>query len=106
MGPEVRGSGSMLATLAHGLPQLMLPAGADQFGNAEVCRAAGLALVLLPDQVTEAALTAELLALLGETPCRRRAEEVAAEIAHMPSAAEAAAAVVEWAQTRDIVVPA
>jgi UDP:flavonoid glycosyltransferase YjiC (YdhE family) len=45
------GSGTMLSTLAHGLPHLMIPQGADQYVNAEVCLTAGVAHRLLPDEV-------------------------------------------------------
>lgn len=78
------GSGAMLAALAHGLPQLMLPAGADQFGNAGVCRDAGVARVLMPGQVTTAAVAQELVALLDQGELRRRAGDLAVEIARMP----------------------
>src|SRR5262249_48125850 len=40
------GSGSVMGALAHGLPQLLLPMGADQPLNAERCLALGLALSL------------------------------------------------------------
>jgi UDP:flavonoid glycosyltransferase YjiC (YdhE family) len=45
------GSGTMLSTLSHGLPHLMIPQGADQYVNAEVCLKAGVAHRLLPDEV-------------------------------------------------------
>ena len=37
------GSGSTLGALAHGLPMLLLPHGADQFENAQACAALGVA---------------------------------------------------------------
>ena len=46
------GSGTLLAALASGIPQLLLPKGADQFFNADVVERAGLAPVLEPAQVT------------------------------------------------------
>ena len=46
------GSGSMLAALAHGLPLVLLPAGADQFENAGACSRAGAAIELRPPSVT------------------------------------------------------
>ncbi len=42
------GSGSTLAALAHGLPLVLVPAGADQFDNAAACVAAGAAIELQP----------------------------------------------------------
>ena len=44
--------GIMFGALANGLPQLLLPQGADQFANADACRDAGVALTLAPDEVT------------------------------------------------------
>ncbi len=60
------GSGTVLATLAHGLPQLCLPQGADQFLNA-------------------------VERLLVEDSFRRSATSVAASIEAMPSADDVAA---------------
>ena len=80
------GSGSTLGALAHGLPQLLLPQGADQFENASACQSAGAARVLMPDQLTPAAVRAEVVALLGAISYVERAREIAAEIAAMPSA--------------------
>src|SRR5207244_2863517 len=48
------GSGTMLATLALGLPQLCLPQGADQFLNAAAVAGAGAALVIRPEEVDAA----------------------------------------------------
>src|SRR5947209_2445078 len=45
------GSGTMLAALAHALPMVMLPQGANQFWNADRCAALGAAVRLLPDEV-------------------------------------------------------
>jgi UDP:flavonoid glycosyltransferase YjiC (YdhE family) len=50
------GSGTMLSTLAHGLPHLMIPQGADQYVNAAVCLKAGVAHRLLPDEVAPRAV--------------------------------------------------
>jgi len=88
------GSGSMLAALAHGMPNLLLPRGADQFENAEACRAAGAARVLMPDEVTVDAVRAETIVLLDEPSYRERAQAIADEIAAMPSPAEVASLLV------------
>ncbi len=84
------GSGSMLAALAHGLPQLLLPQGADQFENANACRAADAARMLMPAQLTADAVRAELVILLEDPSYSERAREIASEIAAMPSAADVA----------------
>ena len=88
------GSGSMLAALAHGLPQLLLPQGADQFDNAKACRAAGAARVLMPGELAVDAVRAEITALLDTVSYRDRAQAIAGEIAAMPSPAEVASLLV------------
>ena len=93
------GSGTTLGALAHGLPMLLVPKGADQFDNAVRCEEAGAAIVLTPDEVTADAVRDALLCLLDEPSFRSSAERVAAEIAAMPAPSEAAARVVELVQT-------
>lgn len=88
------GSGTTLGALAAGVPQLMLPQGADQFTNAQAVTAARAGLHLLPGEVTAVAVaerTRELLTYKGKN------SEIAAEIARMPSAAEVAARLPELA---------
>ncbi len=82
------GSGSTLAALAHGVPMLVVPRGADQFDNAGRCASLGVGLVLLPDELTPEAARSAVVTLLAEGSYRERARRVAAEIAAMPSAAE------------------
>ncbi len=50
------GSGTVLAALAHGLPLLCLPRGADQFANASNVARAGAGVSLLGDEATDEAL--------------------------------------------------
>ena len=52
------GAGIMFGTLAHGLPQLILPQGADQFMNAAACQNARVALALTPDELSAEAVAA------------------------------------------------
>lgn len=80
------GSGSTLAALAHGLPMLLVPQGADQFDNAAGCISAGVALRLLPEELTPVGVRSAVVSLLEEGSFRERAAEVAAEIAAMPAA--------------------
>jgi UDP:flavonoid glycosyltransferase YjiC (YdhE family) len=86
------GSGSTLGALAHGLPLLLLPEGADQFENAFACAEAGAAIVLLPDEVTAPSLREALRRLLAEPQFAEAAARIAAEIAALPGPQEAAAA--------------
>lgn len=78
------GSGSTLAALAHGLPILFVPQGADQFENAAQVQALGAGLRLVPDELTVPAARSALESLLSDASYRARAQQVAAEIAAMP----------------------
>jgi UDP:flavonoid glycosyltransferase YjiC (YdhE family) len=82
------GSGTMLGALTNGLPHLMLPQGADQFGNAAAVTGIGAGRQLLPGDLTSDAVTEQARALLSDDTAQVRAYEVAREIAGMPSAQE------------------
>lgn len=80
------GAGAMLGALAHGLPQLLLPQGGDQFANARACERAGVALVLSAEQLSSASVGDAVRRLLTENSFTLAAKAVQAEIAAMPSA--------------------
>ncbi len=81
------GSGTTLGALVHGVPQVLLPKGADQFLNADKMATAGLAEVLTPAAVTpEAVATLARAALQGSD--RPALDEVRDEIAAMPHPSE------------------
>ncbi len=90
------GSGTTLGALAHGLPLVLVPQGADQFDNAARCVAAGTAVVLRPDELTPNAVRAALRRVLDEPSYALAAQALAAEIAAMPTPAETARAVEEY----------
>lgn len=77
------GSGTMLTALAAGTPQVIVPIAADQPDNAEQCRAAGVARVLALDDAGAPAVKAAIETVLREPSYRRRAREVADEVAAM-----------------------
>jgi UDP:flavonoid glycosyltransferase YjiC (YdhE family) len=80
------GAGILLGALAHGLPQVLLPQGADQFLNAEAVERVGAGTALSgPDQTADAIRTAAGR-LLGDPSATVAAAGVAAEITAMPSA--------------------
>lgn len=79
------GSGTTLAALAHGLPLLLLPQGANQFANAERGAEFGAGIRLLPGEVGPAAVRTAVRALFEEPGYRQRAQDVAAEIERMPA---------------------
>lgn len=85
------GTGTTLAALTAGLPLVLVPQGADQFDNARACEIAGVARVLMPGQVTAAAVGNSVRAVLApDSSERAAAEALAAEIGLMPSAANVA----------------
>ena len=78
------GSGTILAALVNGVPQVLTPKGADQFLNGDLIAKAGLAEVLLPGEATaDAVATAAKRALIE--PNRSRIDAARDEIAAMPS---------------------
>ncbi|MGW4060233.1 glycosyltransferase [Amycolatopsis sp. NPDC004747] len=81
------GSGTTLGALAAGVPQLVLPQGADQFANAEALLAAGAAVRLLPGELSADAVAEQAR---KASSCRAAARAIAGEIAAMPSPAEVA----------------
>jgi UDP:flavonoid glycosyltransferase YjiC (YdhE family) len=81
------GSGTTLGALAAGVPQLVLPQGADQFANAEALVAAGAALRLLPAELSVEAIAEQAR---KASSCRDAARAIAEEIAAMPSPDEVA----------------
>lgn len=89
------GSGSTLGALAHGLPLVALPHLADQFDNAAAVERAGAARVLLPEEITEAAVRTTVEGVLANDAYRTAARRIADEIAAMPSAAEVAQQIAE-----------
>ena len=84
------GSGTFLAALAHGLPQLAIPQNADQFFNAHAGAKAGVAREIAPGEVTAARVRAELERVLGDPSIAEAARRMAREIAAMPGPDEVA----------------
>ncbi|ANZ40979.1 hypothetical protein BBK82_38350 [Lentzea guizhouensis] len=81
------GTGTVLGTLAAGLPQLVLPQGADQFVNADALTEAGAGAKLVGPEVTAEAITEQARHLLDDPATRQVAAKVAGEIAEMPDPA-------------------
>ncbi len=82
------GAGVMFGALAHGLPQLILPQGADQPLNAAACQAAGAGLALEPGAVSSEAVAASAERLMAEPAFADAARGIRAEIDAMPRAAD------------------
>jgi MGT family glycosyltransferase len=79
-----QGGTAILPILAHGLPILVLPQGANQFHNADACVAAGVGRRLLPGEVTPEAVGREVQALLDQPAYGENARRIAREIEAMP----------------------
>jgi UDP:flavonoid glycosyltransferase YjiC (YdhE family) len=87
------GAGTTLTALDAGLPQLVLPQGADQFLNAEAVEKAGAGAAVAPGD-----LDADRLAgLLADTAARAAAEAIAKGMAGQPTPAEVVPALIALA---------
>jgi UDP:flavonoid glycosyltransferase YjiC (YdhE family) len=79
------GSGSVLGALAHGLPAVLLPIGADQPATAARAADLGTALVLDPVTATPGEIRDAVAEVLGDPSYARAAGNVAEEIRAMPA---------------------
>jgi UDP:flavonoid glycosyltransferase YjiC (YdhE family) len=84
------GAGTTLAALAHRLPLVLLPQGADQFPTAAACRAAGVAEVVTPDRFDAETVRNAVSEVLGGGSHLLAALRMGDEIAAMPSAEKVA----------------
>ena len=83
------GSGTVLGALAHGVPLLVVPQGADQWNNAEQIVTVGAGQRLLRDELSDMTVRDCVMALLSEPSYRQVAANIKQEILAMPSATEA-----------------
>jgi UDP:flavonoid glycosyltransferase YjiC (YdhE family) len=85
------GSGTFLAALAAGVPQVLLPQAADQFLNAQAGEEGGVAIAVPRAEVSVARVRDALERVIGDNAFRLAAERVRAEISAMPAPAAVAA---------------
>ena len=78
------GSGSLMGTLAHGLPSVLLPMGADQPYNARRCLDLGTARILDPVTVTPDDVRTAVAAVLADRSYHRAAGRIRDEIRALP----------------------
>jgi UDP:flavonoid glycosyltransferase YjiC (YdhE family) len=78
------GSGTLLGALAHGLPSVLLPLGADQPTNARRCVELGAGVELDAVRATPDEIAAAVETVLSDPAYRRAAERVHSEIAALP----------------------
>jgi UDP:flavonoid glycosyltransferase YjiC (YdhE family) len=90
------GAGTTFGALAHGLPQVILPQGADNYEHAAMCESAGAAITLQPEMVTPANLATALRRVLNTDACATASRIYADEIAAMPDAVSVATALRSW----------
>lgn len=79
------GTGTVLGAAAAGVPQLILPQGADQFYNADLIARSGIGRGLTNDRQVGGAIADAVTALLADGPERERAAQVRDEMAAMPA---------------------
>jgi UDP:flavonoid glycosyltransferase YjiC (YdhE family) len=94
------GSGSVMGALAHGLPMVLFPLGADQPLNAARCQALGVARVLNAMEATPAAVGAVVSSVLEDPSYRRESERLRDEIAALPGPAHAVVLLERLAQAK------
>jgi UDP:flavonoid glycosyltransferase YjiC (YdhE family) len=78
------GSGSVIGTLAHGLPMVLIPMGADQPLNAARCAELGVGQVLDALAATPEMVRAAVATVLSDPSYRQAAERLRDEIAALP----------------------
>lgn len=91
------GTGTVLAALEAGLPQVILPQGADQPFNADLIERSGAGRRQANDDDVPGSISALVEPLLGDCPERGSAVRISTEIAAMPSPSEVVAELVDRA---------
>ncbi len=94
------GSGGVVAALAHGVPVVALPLGADQPSNADRIRALGTGRVLTAVDATPPEIGTAVEALLGDGPERAAARHLRDECAALPAPASVVDDLVALAMAR------
>lgn len=78
------GSGTILPALGAGLPQVLVPQGADNFLNAERCVDSGAGIAIMPPEVSPEAVRDAVRSVLDDVSYRDAASRLAEQIAAMP----------------------
>lgn len=79
------GTGTVIGSLASGLPQIVMPQGADQFWNADHLAAEGACRIVLPGAPPGSIAAAATALTKPQAPEREAARRLGAVIAAMPS---------------------
>jgi UDP:flavonoid glycosyltransferase YjiC (YdhE family) len=83
------GSGSVIGALAHGLPMVVVPIGADKPRNAQRCKDLHVARVVHAPETTPDRVRAAASDVLADPTYRQSAERIRDEIAALPGPAHA-----------------
>ena len=100
------GSGTVIAALAFGIPQVLLPLGADQPLNADRCVALGVGIALDALHSTPTAIREATETVLTAETYPARADQFRAEIASLPDARYPGTLLETLAETRTPAPPA
>jgi UDP:flavonoid glycosyltransferase YjiC (YdhE family) len=85
----------MYGSLAHGIPQVVLPQGADNFVNGWLLARRGAGVTIGPDEMTPEAVRVAVRLVLDDPSYRDTGRRLAAELAALPEPAEVARALRE-----------
>jgi len=86
------GAGTMFGALAHGLPQVVIPQGADNFTNGQALADASVGTIVTPKELSPDRVRHDVRRVLGESSFAEAARGMAADISAMPAADVVAAA--------------
>ncbi len=100
------GSGTVIGALAFGIPQVVLPLGADQPLNADRCVALGVGVALDALHASPTAIREATETMLTAETYRTRANRFRAEIASLPDGRHAGTLLEDLAETRTSAPPA
>jgi len=78
------GSGTVMDAISHGIPMVIIPIGADQPDNAQICAAAGVAKIVEPSKRTAANIRQAALEVLTVPAYRQNARRLREEIEGLP----------------------
>jgi UDP:flavonoid glycosyltransferase YjiC (YdhE family) len=84
------GAGTMYGSLAHGLPQVVLPQGADNFVNGALLASCGAGRSIRPEQLTPAAVRGAVRSVLTDPSFRDTAHQLGEQLAALSDPATVA----------------
>ena len=100
------GFSTVVAGIAHGLPQVAIPLGADQPDHARRVARLGLGRVVAPDDFSPEAVREAVRAVLADPAYRRNAERLRDEMAALPGPEEGVRLLERLASGREPIVAA